>query len=198
VSATTGERRADAPPAIELREAAPEDFELVRGWLERPETHRWLDPALHPGRLDRLRYQLLIARRQANRLWLATRGGAPIGLVGLSAVDGEGRSAEIWYALGPAELAGRGLMSRAVNAALDRAFGELGLRSVRASIAAGNLPSERLLRRLGFREAGRWRASFHHQGQWTDRIWFDIIDAEWPARAGPGAGASGAALRGET
>lgn len=180
---TAGAPEPAASPNLALRAARPDDYALVKRWLDRPATHRWLDPVLRGDRFDQLHYQLLLARPASHRLHLGLLDGVPAAITGLTALDPDARSGELWYALGPPELAGRGVTTAAVARTLELAFGTVALRTIRAAVAEGNVPSERLLRRLGFRAAGRWRASFPFEGGWRDRLWFDLTFEEWVSRA---------------
>lgn len=86
----------------------------------------------------------------APHVYLVEHDGALIGTLGVSGpVDGAGRQ-EIGYGLVPAAR-GRGLATEAV-AALCAVLERSGVGAVCAQVELGNLPSLRLLERLGFRE----------------------------------------------
>jgi RimJ/RimL family protein N-acetyltransferase len=59
---------------------------------------------------------------------------------------------------------------------MRKAFDELELHSVSASIRAGNEASERLLRSVGFRYVGTLREGFRDdRGLFVDRMQYDLL-----------------------
>jgi len=80
--------------------------------------------------------------------------GAIAGSCGLMPFCGQGPDVELGCALGSAYW-GRGLATEAGRAALDEAFGPLGLERVVATIHPRNLRSQRLAAKLGFVPASR-------------------------------------------
>jgi RimJ/RimL family protein N-acetyltransferase len=123
-------------------EAATSDPEIVRrnGVPEPFDARRWLEAM--PGER---------ARGEALRLLIADADDDEmLGALGLSGIDAERRSADLGYWI----LAGRrgdGIAGRAVGLLCEWAFAELGLAAIRARTDADNVPSRRLLERLGFR-----------------------------------------------
>jgi ribosomal-protein-alanine N-acetyltransferase len=101
-----------------------------------------------------------------------------VGLVALSEIDLVDRVAMVWYALGKAELSGRGIATAAVRQLTDVAFGEMALASVYAWVMEGNVASRRVLEKVGFREAGRLRQASLHGRQQVDRLYFDLVPAD--------------------
>jgi len=85
------------------------------------------------------------------------RAGAPfVGVVGLMTIPWEARftpAVEIGWRIAPA-FRRRGFAEEAARVALDFAFGALGLAEVVAFTVPGNVPSRRLMERLGMRDDG--------------------------------------------
>lgn len=77
-------------------------------------------------------------------------GGAFAGLIGFKSADRAAGTIEIGYWLRE-EYQGRGIVTAAVRRLCDRAFEDFGMRRVEIRCATGNLPSNRIPRRLGFR-----------------------------------------------
>lgn len=77
--------------------------------------------------------------------------GEVVGECGQKGAPGPDGVAEIGYSLAPA-YRGRGLGTEAVQALVGWVAAQPGCRQVVAEVAADNLPSRRLLARLGFRE----------------------------------------------
>jgi [ribosomal protein S5]-alanine N-acetyltransferase len=90
-------------------------------------------------------------------------------------------------------VAGRGLVSLAVALVCDHAFGPVGLHRVQADIRPENLPSQRLVERLGFRQEGLLRRYLDIDGAWRDHLAYALLAedlpggvlAHWRERADP-------------
>jgi ribosomal-protein-serine acetyltransferase len=82
-----------------------------------------------------------------------------VGMVGLPEIDWANRSAEIGYWLDVAHR-GRGIMTSAVAALVDHAFGSLNLNRLEIRTDVQNAPSRALAERLGFRYEGTLRQSY--------------------------------------
>ena len=78
------------------------------------------------------------------------------------------------------EVAGRGMASLAVALVCDHAFGEVGLHRVEADIRPENLPSQRLVERLGFRQEGLLRRYLDIDGDWRDHLAYALLAEDLP------------------
>src|SRR5688500_2210861 len=78
-------------------------------------------------------------------------------------------------------VAGRGMASLAVALVCDHAFGEVGLHRVQADIRPENVPSQRLVERLGFRPEGLLRRYLDIDGDWRDHIAYALLAEDLPA-----------------
>jgi len=121
---------------------------------------------------------------------------AVIGTCTLYAISPQCRRADIGYVLRPSDW-GRGYATEALVALLDWGFGALGLNRVEADIDPRNVPSARILERLGFVHEGHLRERWIVAGEVSDSGMYGLLAREWPAaragvasRAGPGAGAA--------
>ncbi len=77
-------------------------------------------------------------------------------------------------------VAGRGMASLAVALVCDHAFGAVGLHRVQADIRPENLPSQRLVERLGFRQEGLLRRYLDIDGAWRDHIAYALLAEDLP------------------
>lgn len=103
-------------------------------------------------------------------------------------IDKHIRSAEVGYWLDE-KFSGRGLATRAVSAALDWAFGPLGLRRIKLFAISGNQPSIRVAERLGFAREGLFRAAAVVSGVEHDVVGYGLLARDWVSagkRAGRG------------
>jgi len=160
-----------------IEELIPDYFEQVARWLSKAEINRWLAAEWR----DRVVNPTLVAmavRNRKNRLFLVRYNGQPCGLSALADIDMADKTAMVWYVLGEQNLSGRGITSDAVGQLARLSFGQIGLASVYAWIMQDNTASQRVLHRVGFREAGRIRCAASSAGHQVDRVYFDLIARE--------------------
>lgn len=80
------------------------------------------------------------------------------------------------------DVAGRGIMTSAVAQAIDYAFWNLGLHRIEIDIRPENLPSLRVVEKLGLRHEGTKRNFIHIDGAWRDHHVFAITKEEVSGR----------------
>jgi len=76
---------------------------------------------------------------------------------------------------------GRGLVTRAVRAIMDWAFGERGLHRIEWQAAAANAPSIAVAKRLGMSRDGVLRQSYLRHGRYVDMEVWSVLAPEWRA-----------------
>ena len=94
-------------------------------------------------------------------------------------IYGSLRSAAIGYWVSQ-HIAGRGITPTAVAMATDHCFGVLGLHRIEVNIRPENLPSLRVVEKLGLRDEGVRERYLHIQGEWTDHRTFAVTTEEVP------------------
>lgn len=159
---------------IELSPLSVDDFELASGWLSDPDINTWLNSAMR-GKDINPRILAMLVRSSSNALYLVRHDGDACGLVGFSDIDEGDRIANVWYLLGDVSKAGKGVTTSAVTAGLTVAKDELELHAVYAWIIEDNVPSRRVLEKVGFREMGRMRSATLSSGRRVDRVYFDFV-----------------------
>lgn len=97
-----------------------------------------------------------------------------VGAVSFVNPSGEHRSTQIGYWL--AESAeGRGIMTRAVGAMVEEAFGPWGFGRVEIRVAADNARSRAIPERLGFRQEGILRSAHTVAGESQDEVVYGLL-----------------------
>lgn len=102
-----------------------------------------------------------------------------IGSCGLFAFNMEYLSASLGYELSP-EYWGQGIMTEALRALLGHGFSAMNLNRISALTYPDNLPSIRVLEKLGFRPEGVMREFGFWKGGFHDMTLHALISREWP------------------
>jgi RimJ/RimL family protein N-acetyltransferase len=179
-------------PRLVLRPFAEDDVDALLVFHSDPQAVRYVP---YPPR-DRAAVTAVLERKRAGTGWrkdgdlieLAVTladDGTLIGdvLLGLRSLEHE--TVEVGYIFAPAH-GGRGYATEAVRALLDLAFGELGARRVVARVDDRNLPSRRLLERLGVRLEAHQIENEWFKGELTSEVDYAVLAREWPAQRRPG------------
>ena len=169
-----------------IRRVTPDDAAAVWRYRQLPDVYEWITTA--PA--DRAAFDAYFVDAHRQSVTLAVEhDGLVIGDLYLHIEDAwaqtevkdaaRGVQAEIGWAFDPA-YGGRGLATEAVTAMLGICFSGLGLRRVVASCFADNIPSWRLMERLGMRrETHAISESVHRTGRWLDGYGYALLAEEW-------------------
>ena len=164
----------------------PELIELVAGWLGEYENYKWLDFGSGVQRVTPVTLKIMTQRPiHVLRGFTADDDALPIGVVGLTNVDRNFKTASVWCVLGKKGYGGFG--TRAVSEMLTVGFSELGLQSVNAWTVETNVAGRHVVERLHFNYIGRQRRCHYLDGRYLDRLLFDILATEHEglSHAGP-------------
>lgn len=171
---------------MNLRPLDRSSFELMVGWLSQKAVYQWLDfgvgnQLMHPAALK------LMTQKKTNlvRTFTPDANDVPIGIVALSDIAFNFKTAMLWYVLGDNSYGGQGFTARAVHQILDQGFTELGLFAVNAWSVQTNVPSIRILERNYFRRVGTRRQCHYVDGQAHDRLLFDLLVSEHQKELSP-------------
>ena len=162
-----------------IEELQADDLSLVAMWLSRNEINRWLTSEWR-NRVVSTTVLAIALRNPKNRFFLVRCNGQACGLAALADIDPADGTAMVWYFLGDSAFSKKGIGSEAVKQLVRKSFQELKLQSLYAWIMEDNAASAKLLHNVGFREVGRIRRAASSNGQQVDRVYFDLIAAEYP------------------
>jgi ribosomal-protein-alanine N-acetyltransferase len=119
---------------------------------------------------------------------VARAGGDLIGGLTLSNIRRQpAQAASLGYWIG-APFARRGLMSEALDAAREHAFGQLDLSRLEAACLPQNVASRRLLERCAFRYEGVAQAYLQINGRWRNHVLYAALRADRRGSVDEGAG----------
>ena len=145
---------------------------------------RWMPWAANQT-LDGTREFIRAARKQLaeNHGFQATiiDQGRIVGGLGFHNVDWENRSATIGYWIAE-DAQGRGLVTRAVTALIEHAFGVWSLHRVEIHAAPENRRSRAIPERLGFTEEGVLREAERLGDRYLDHVVYGLLASEWESR----------------
>jgi RimJ/RimL family protein N-acetyltransferase len=168
--------------SLSLVPMRPEHAELWAAWRAEPTTRRYNPVAESP--LESLRVRLggwdgrLIDLGREEYRYLVQLGTEPVGTAALLAPSWRLGFSEIGYLIGE-QHQGRGYGKRAVELLVDLAFAQSRLRRLQALVSVENVPSQRILDRLGFTREGRLRSHFLVEGRPVDELVFGLLREEW-------------------
>jgi RimJ/RimL family protein N-acetyltransferase len=158
---------------LQLRRSHPDDAESISAYRSDPDVHihqGWDVTDVHGVRRDIEEMagrapgehggwvQFSVEERTAGRL---------VGDVGISPADDEPGVIKVGYTIAPV-FQGRGYATEAVEALVSYAFEALGADVVRAYADAGNIPSIRVMEKVGMRLIERF------EGDDEDGHWFGV------------------------
>ena len=182
--------RPDYPVATErlhLRPFAPADLDALVAIHGDPDVVRYLYFDVR----DRDELRGVLAEKQQRDV-LAKEGdalnlaavlrdtGELVGDMTLFWRSEEHRQGEVGYIMHPAH-GGRGYATEAARALLRVGFEDLRLHRITGRLDARNVPSERVLERLGMRREAHLVENERVKGEWTDELVYALLDREWRA-----------------
>ncbi len=155
----------------------PELIELAGSWLSAPENAKWLDFGNGVQCVSPVMLKVMTQREiHCLRLYTGDDGETLAGVVGLSNIDRNFKTASVWCVLGNRQQGG--CSARAVSKMLTIAFTELGLHAVSCWTLEINQGGRGVIDRLPFRFIGRLRQCHSIDGKSYDRLVYDMLSSE--------------------
>ncbi len=174
-------------PTVRLRPILPADCPMLFDWYNDPDlvapfdryTTETYDSFLRSvaaaeGDPGSLAPRFAIERRTERDV---------VGLVGHYRAHPVLEYVDVWYLLGSREVRGHGLGRESVGLLVDHLLRTETVERIGATCDVENVPSSKLLERLGFRREGTMRSALFHHGRWHDVHFYGVTRAE---RSPPG------------
>jgi [ribosomal protein S5]-alanine N-acetyltransferase len=171
-------------PRLALRLPRLSDVPFLLRYINDPRVSRPLTSRHAPYRRSEEEAWVRKSRKGARKgnnlhLTITLRGsGEAIGGIGLEDLDWDNRHGWTGYWLVPRHWH-KGYGMEAASAICDIAFRQLRLHRIDANVFEFNPRSMRLLRRLGFKEEGRKRETYHRSRQWYDEVAFGLLASDF-------------------
>jgi len=169
-----------------LRRMCAADAEVMFAYRSDPDVCRYQPWA--PSELEEVRMfveEMAAIEPDQTGTWfqmaITLKSGRLIGDVGLHFPKTHERQVETGISLA-FEFQHRGYATEAMEAVLEYAFGALAKHRVFATIDPRNLPSIRMVERLGMRKEAHFRQSVWFKGEWADDLVYALLRSEWLAR----------------
>ncbi|HIE4193699.1 MULTISPECIES: GNAT family N-acetyltransferase [Burkholderia] len=159
-----------------LREPGPNDIDDIVAWLAQPTISRWFDFGLGRQALPALAVQAMVYSRQ-HRIRVFGSAGYPVpsGVVAVSDVTHRLATGSFWILRDRLRPACVNMAYNAATYLLHEAFVRDRLRCITAWAVDCNVPSQRLLARLGFRLIGLQRDCHLVDGTRVGRLLYDLL-----------------------
>jgi RimJ/RimL family protein N-acetyltransferase len=169
---------------VRLRPPAPADVEGIFAWYNDPDLVAPFD-RFATDTFDGLARAIEEAPGDptslAPRFVIETRSGSEVvGVVGHYRAHPVLEFVDVWYVLGRPAARGHGYGKEAVGLLTRHLFATETVERVGATCDVENVPSYRLLERLGFRREGTLRSALFHHGRWHDVHVYGLTRAELP------------------
>ncbi|MES0879834.1 GNAT family N-acetyltransferase [Roseibium sp. SCP14] len=139
----------------------PRTEEAVRGEMKKWTTHSQIEGE---GELA-----LAVVMKQSGEL---------IGDVFFKVTDAAARQGTVGYTFNPA-FQGKGYATEAAKVMLQQGFEVFNLHRIFARCDARNIPSWRLMERLGMRREAHFREHALFKGGWDEEFYYAILQREW-------------------
>jgi RimJ/RimL family protein N-acetyltransferase len=172
---------------VRLRPLVVEDVDHVMTWVNDPEIVG--NFAAFSGkpftREDEVTYLTKLVASKDDKVWSVEDAGDGryLGQVAVHQIHWRSKVGRLACIIGARAEMGRGYGSSAIRAALDAAFGELGLHKVFLVVFRTNERARGIYGRIGFVEEGVLREEYFHKDGWHDMVRMSVLGREWLTRA---------------
>jgi RimJ/RimL family protein N-acetyltransferase/acyl carrier protein len=164
---------------MDLKQVENNDIKMIASWMTNKQNYRWLDFGSGVQKLEAPAIKLMTQRKiHELRTFTADDSEKPIGLIGLSDINKNFKTATLWYVLGDKNYSGQNYTTKAVSSMLTLGFEELKLKSIFAWAIEKNIASIKVLEKNNFNFIGKRRKCHYINGLSFDRMLYDILAGE--------------------
>lgn len=165
---------------VNLRPAQKSDIPHFTRWINDPRVRQFLLNTLPQTEKQEETWYEGHGKDDKNIiLVIETKGGKPIGSMGIHRIDWRNGIGTTGALIGEPEYWGQGYGTDAKMILLDYAFNTLGLRKVCSDVFAFNKRSLRYSLHCGYRIEGRLRKHTFRNGRFHDKIVLGVFRDEW-------------------
>lgn len=170
---------------VRLRPPTPADAALLFDWYQDPELVAPFD-RYEPDTSESFATGLAGAPGDPASLYPRytvelRSSGAAVGCVGWYRAHPVLEYIDVWYLLGDPAQRGKGLGREAVQLLVTEVLRTETVERIGATCDVENIPSARLLERIGFRREGTLRQALFHHARWHDVHVYGVTRSEWPS-----------------
>jgi [ribosomal protein S5]-alanine N-acetyltransferase len=173
-------------PRVKLRPQQDSDADALFPYVSDPALTRMVTWAAHKDieeTREWIRSASELVAAGTDMVWTIEHEGAPVGCLGLHGIRWGVRAirvdrAEMGYWLAK-PLWGKGLMTEAATAATRWAFETFGLHKVTISCFEGNIGSQRVIEKVGYRYLCRSDEDSWRDGKWYAHLRYELLATEW-------------------
>jgi RimJ/RimL family protein N-acetyltransferase len=163
---------------IYLSPISLEDVERYTAWLNDLSTTRYLTLASAQVTLQGEQEAIAALAKKQSYAIIEKGSDELLGNCGLFEIDPVHRSAEVGIFLGDDSRRGGGYGTEALRLLCDYGFNVLNLRSIHLRTYAYNDRAVASYRKVGFKDAGRYRKAHFYAGEYYDVLFMDLLAEE--------------------
>ncbi|ABY93105.1 GCN5-related N-acetyltransferase [Thermoanaerobacter mathranii subsp. mathranii str. A3] len=170
-------------PRLILKKISLEDAEDMFEYARDPEVTKYVSWEYHKSIEDSVKFINLLLSKYANSepsdwgLYLKENGKL-IGTCGYVFIDEKNMTGEIGYVLGK-KYWNKGFMTEAVKKVIEFGFKKLNLNRIQARCKVENIPSERVMQKVGMKFEGILRETVFIKGRFWDMKMYSILKREY-------------------
>jgi len=163
---------------VNLRVMEPEDIPLISDWLNNVEFQGRYTPFIQSSK-EEMKSRFSDVNRDDKEFIIEKKDGTKIGLVTYFMVKGGPYNfLEIGYYMILPERK-KGYCTEAVTLFIDYLFLSQALERIQATTDSMNIASQKVLKKVGFKEEGTIRKALFMKGNYVDISLFSILRDEW-------------------
>jgi UDP-4-amino-4,6-dideoxy-N-acetyl-beta-L-altrosamine N-acetyltransferase len=164
---------------ITLRDVAPDDKDMLRGWRNKPEVSKYLYNDHLISQEEHNRWFQGIAVDPTRRYWIINCDDKDVGVVYLYDLDYKNKRCYWAFYVADPDTRGKGIGSFVEYSVLKHVFDNLEMEKLCAEVLAFNEPVTNMHKSFGFVEEGRFRNHIRKGDRQEDIVCVAMLRDEW-------------------